>query len=242
MKNWVRTCLFFAAVTIAAPVAQAYVLGPTSPGKWGPPAYGTGATVSWSLMPTGTSCTAEFVGCTVTSLAAFMPVGYLTQIQNAFAAWSAVANIHFVQIADDGAAFNAATTSSGDIRLGGHVIDGAGGELAHGYFPPINGLSAAGDIHFDIAEAWKLGFGGGGLDIFQVAAHEIGHAIGLDHTTVPNSLMDPYYTEAFAGPQADDIAGARFLYGAPVAVPEPGLVMLLAIGFLALGWSRRKRV
>ena len=238
MKRWVRVFLFFAAVALVAPTAQAYVLGPTSPGKWGPPAYGTGATVTWSLMPTGTSCTAEFVGCTITSLAGFMPVGYLTQIQNAFAAWSAVANIHFVQIADDGAAFNAATTS-GDIRLGGHVFDGAGGELAHGYFPPADGLSAAGDIHFDIAEAWKLSFGGAGFDIFQVAAHEIGHAIGLDHTTVPNSLMGPYYSEAFAGPQADDIAGARFLYGARAAVPEPGLVVLLAIGFLALGLSRR---
>ena len=38
--------------------ASAYVLGPTSPGKWGAAGMGTpGGVVTWSLMPTGTSCT-----------------------------------------------------------------------------------------------------------------------------------------------------------------------------------------
>lgn len=238
MKYWIKALFFFAAIAMAVPVAQAYVLGPTTPGKWGPAAYGTGATVTWSLMPTGTSCAGEFAGCSVTALAGFMPVGYLTQIQNAFSAWSAAANISFLEVADDGAAVGA-PTSSGNIRLGGHVFDGVGGILAHGFYPPVNGGSVAGDVHFDVADTWKLHFGGSGFDIFQVAAHEIGHAIGLDHTLVPNSLMGAYYSEAFVGPQADDIAGARFLYGARVAVPEPGLLALLAIGFLGLGWVRR---
>ena len=118
------------AGALAAPLsASAFVLGGTVPGKWGPPVMGTGATVTWSLMGTGTSCAAEFAGCTITSFADFMPAGYLTQVSNAFAAWSAVANITFVQVADDGAAFNAAT-ASGDIRLGGHTFDGASGILA----------------------------------------------------------------------------------------------------------------
>ena len=120
-------------------------------------------------------------------------------------------------------------------------MDGAGGTLAHGYYPPANGLTAAGDIHFDIGDTWKLGFGGGGFDIFQVAAHEIGHAIGLDHTAVPASLMNPFYTEVFAGPQADDIAGAVFIYGAAVSTPEGGSTLLLfGIIGMALAPLRRR--
>jgi hypothetical protein len=172
-----------------------------------------------------------------------MPVGFHAAVTAAFAAWSSVANITFVEVADDGAAFNAATTS-GDIRLGGHAFDGPGGTLAHGFFPPVNGFTAAGDIHFDTAEAWKIGFGGPGFDIFQVMAHEIGHAIGLDHTGVPGSLMNPFYTEAFAGPQADDIAGAVFLYGSPVVVPPtvpvPAALPLLAVALAGLGVLGRR--
>ena len=226
------------------PLADPFVLGPTVPGKWGPPAMGTGATVTWSLMPTGTSCAAEAAGCVITALGGFLPVGWEAEVQAAFDAWAAVADLTFIQVADDGSAFNAAAGSFGDIRLGGHAFDGPSGTLAHGFFPPINGASAAGDIHFDTAELWKTAFGGPGFDIFQVMAHEIGHAIGLAHTAVPASLMNPFYTEAFSGPQADDIAGAVFIYG-PVPttppVPEPAALLMMGLGLLGVGMRARRK-
>lgn len=243
----------FAAAAIALPLAaQAYVLGPTSPGKWGNPTLGTAATITYSFMPTGTSCADEGAGCTITALGdgGFGPAFsvWKAEIEAAMAAWSAVAGLTFVEVADQGEAFNAATQLSGDLRFGGHFFDGAFNVLAHGFFPPDNGDSAAGDMHFDTGDCWEAaqdGTADGCFSIFQVTAHELGHALGLSHTAVPNSLMNPFYSEAFSGPQADDIAGMQALYGEaatnPNPAPEPFSLALVGLGLVAAGVTRRRR-
>lgn len=241
--------LLAAAALVIPMVSQAFVVAPTNPGKWGSPTFGTGATITYSFMATGTDCSAEDAGCSITALGAFGPAFsvWQSEIEAAMAAWSAVANLTFVQVADMGEAFGAGTQQSGDLRFGGHAFDGAFGVLAHGYYPPANGATAAGDMHFDTGDCWEGAMDGtadGCFSIFQVAAHELGHALGLDHTGVPASLMNPFYTESFTGPQADDIAGMQFIYGAPVTtgrVPEPMSLALSGAALAALGLSRRRR-
>ena len=230
MKKLLTFSLFFASLLS---ISQAHAWS-TNHSKWGDSESGTsGGVVTWSLMETGTSCLTECDGGSFTSLTDFMPAGFETQIVNAFAAWSAVANITFLQVSDSGDYFNK-LGATGDIRIGGETIDGANGVLAHGYAPPPNGLSAAGDIHFDIAEDWDIAFEDPGFSIFQVLAHEIGHAIGLGHSDVPSSLMNSLYSETFIGLQADDIAGAQAIYGAAThtvsAVPLPPALWMLFSG------------
>ncbi len=231
-RNWIMVGALLPA--LLAGQAQAYVLGPTAPGNWG----GPGASVSYSFMATGVNYDEGGGPGTYTALSAFMPGGWQAEIERALQAWSDIAGISFTEVADVGEDFDAAQTS-GDIRFGGQAIDGGFGVLAHGYYPPVNGVSAAGDVHFDTGDTWVIGFPGPGFDIFQVAAHEIGHAIGLAHTLVPSSLMNASYTEAFSGPQADDIAGAQFLFGAASggsAAPEPltSTMALISIGALSM--------
>ena len=246
MKRWLRS---MALSIVCLPVAAwGFVLAPTTPGKWGPAAMGTGATVTYSYMPTNTSCAIEFAGCTITALGDFGPAlsVWQAEVQGALAAWAAAANLTFVEVPDLGEAFGAATQLSGDMRFGGHDMGGAGGTLAFGYYPPNNSASLAGDMHYDTADCWEAAFDGtadGCFSIFQVTAHEIGHALGLAHTAVAGSLMNPFYTEAFSGPQADDIAGMQFIYGEAVAgtVPEPSSVALALMSLSLLAAARRRK-
>jgi hypothetical protein len=186
-----------------------------------------GGTVTWSLMEDGVAMGSHAPddNTAITSLPTFSAC-FLEEIRVGLDAWAAVADIQFQQVVDNGVAFNGAG-AAGDIRIGTHAFDGPSGVLAHGFFPPPNGLTAAGDVHLDVAENWQCTPGTGALDLGIVATHEFGHAIGLSHQTAPpTALMNPFYNPVVSGPLADDILGAESIYGSGVSPGSPGTFCL----------------
>lgn len=196
--------------------------GPGSPYGGGPNQGGpglAGGTVTYSYMKDGVSHGAEGVGSNVDARTGLGVDQCLeTEIASALAAWSAIADIQFVQVTDTHIASDG-LGAVGDIRIGAHFFDGPGGILAHAFFPPPNGPGTiAGDLHFDLGETWACNSGPSVIDVGFVALHEIGHAIGLSHEPPVSSggqlaVMNPFYNPTLTGLQPDDITGAASIYG-----------------------------
>jgi hypothetical protein len=64
-------------------------------------------------------------------------------------------------------------------------------------------------VHFDVERDWR----GGELSLEQCALHELGHALGLDHTEDERAAMYPVPSVTRARLAASDLAGIHSLYG-----------------------------
>ena len=94
-----------------------------------------------------------------------------------------------------------ASSQSGGGALAATFCDGS--SVDHGF-----------DIAFyDSGITWCLS-ASGGTDIRAVATHELGHALGLGHSTTNGATMYPYYSGiSDRSIEADDIAGIQHVYG-----------------------------
>lgn len=135
--------------------------------------------------------------------------------------WSDATPLKFTKV-DRGPAdivLTFARRSHGDF----YPFDGPGGVLAHAFQP---GQGIGGDVHFDEDETWTNGRRG--YNLLAVAAHELGHSLGLSHSRDPSAIMFPNYRSRSSTQYSlsrDDVLGIQSLYGKPTsgagATPRP---------------------
>nr|XP_033802404.1 matrix metalloproteinase-25 [Geotrypetes seraphini] len=134
--------------------------------------------------------------------------------------WSRSSEIYFQETSTDA---DILIDFSRSHHEDGYPFDGPGGTLAHAFFPGEHPIS--GDTHFDDDEIWTKSLPEAyGTDLFAVAVHEFGHALGLAHSSAEESIMRPYYQGPVGNPDQyklpqDDMSAIEQLYGRRKIIP-----------------------
>jgi hypothetical protein len=135
-------------------------------------------------------------------------------VRNAMRTWAAAVQLTFTEVTNEGAP---------DILIGWRPANDpdhtmVGGTLAHADFPPDCDIVTANlpkPVHFDDTEhVWSMGAAVNAFDVETVALHELGHILGLQHSSVNGAVMFPTVSSnsTLRVLQPDDVAGVQQLY------------------------------
>jgi len=140
-----------------------------------------------------------------------------TVVRQAFDLWAAQTPLTFTEIDQTNQADILISWARGG-QAEGEGFDGPGGVLAQASFPnPYEQRQVF--LQFDDDEGW-VNSETGDVDLLTVAAHEIGHTLGLAHSSDIDSIMYPSYSGPHRFLGQDDVAGVQSLYGMASA-PQP---------------------
>jgi hypothetical protein len=154
-----------------------------------------------------------------------------SEIVRAFSEWAKYAKLTFTPTSDATADQTIAVFFASGDHGDGYPFVPQSGILAHTFYPfPVNPEPIAGNMHFNNDENWKIS---GNVDVFSIALHETGHALGLGHSDQPGAVMYPYYHQA-NGLTQEDINAILQLYAPQDTQPDPSTPtpLILAIQVL----------